>query len=80
MQPNKNLQAIVKRMKEFWMNNDYWIKRYNHNHLRITRMLKSLRLLTGDNEADEFKAAIFELLGDDLHLIDSKTVEFWKGA
>jgi len=64
----------------FLARNDQWRTRYNHNHLRITRALKSLRLLTGDNDADEFKTAIFELLGDDLHLIDSKAVEFWKGA
>jgi hypothetical protein len=43
-------------------------------------VVKSLRLLTDDKEADEFKAAIFDLLGDDLDLINRRAVEFWKGA
>ena len=43
-------------------------------------MVKSLRLLTDDKEANAFKAAIFNLLGDDLDLIDRKAVEFWEEA
>ena len=43
-------------------------------------MVKSLRLLTDDKEADEFKASVFDILSDDLDLIDRKAVEFWEEA
>ena len=81
---NSDAQANIRRSAAWFLGflerNDHWRTKYNHNHLRITRVVKSLRLLTDDKEADEFKAAIFDLLGDDLDLIDRRAVEFWEGA
>ena len=81
---NSDAQANIRRSAAWFLGflerNDQWRTKYNHNHLRITRMVKSLRLLTDDKEADEFKAAVFDLLGDDLDLIDRKAVEFWEEA
>ena len=81
---NSDAQANIRRSAAWFLGflerNDHWRTKYNHNHLRITRVVKSLRLLTDDKEADEFKAAIFDLLGDDLDLIDRKAVEFWEEA
>ena len=39
----------------FLRRNDHWIKSCDHNHLKITRTIKSLRLLIGDKEANNFK-------------------------
>ena len=81
---NSDAQANIRRSAAWFLGflerNDHWRTKYNHNHLRITRVVKSLRLLTDDKEADAFKAAIFDLLGDDLDLIDRKALEFWEGA
>ena len=81
---NSDAQANIRRSAAWFLGflerNDQWRTKYNHNHLRITRVVKSLRLLTGDKEADAFKAAIFDLLGRDLDLIDRKAVEFWEKA
>ncbi len=81
---NSDAQANIRRSAAWFLGflerNDQWRTKYNHNHLRITRVVKSLRLLTNDKEADEFKATIFDLLGDDLDLIDRKAVEFWEEA
>ena len=57
--------------------NKHWITKYNHNHLRITRVIKSIRLLAGDHEAENFRTKIFELLGDEKFRIDPKAVSFW---
>lgn len=35
-----------------------WVRRFNHNHLRITRILRSLRVLGLENEALEFFKAL----------------------
>ena len=81
---NSDAQANIRRSAVWFLGflerSDHWRTKYNHNHLRITRVVKSLRLLTDDKEADEFKAAIFDLLADDLDLIDRRAVEFWEGA
>ena len=81
---NSDAQANIRRAAAWFLGflerNDHWRTKYNHNHLRITRVVKSLRLLTDDKEADKFKAAVFDLLGDDLDLIDRRAVEFWEGA
>ena len=81
---NSDAQANIRRSASWFLGflkrSNHWRTKYNHNHLRITRVVKSLRLLIDDKEADEFKASVFDLLGDDLHLIDDKAVEFWEGA
>ena len=64
----------------FLERNDHWITKYNHNHLRITRVVKSLRLLASDEAADEFRDKVFGYLGDDLNLIDPKARSFWNSA
>ena len=81
---NNDAQANIRRSAAwfhgFLQRNDHWRTKYNHNHLRITRVVKSLRLLTDDKEADEFKASVFDILSDDLDLIDRKAVGFWEEA
>jgi hypothetical protein len=34
-------------MTRFYPGNDHWLVAYDHNHLRITRIIQSLRLLVG---------------------------------
>ena len=60
--------------------NDFWKKAYDHNHLRITRAIGSLRLLVDDDEADSFRIEVYSLLGDKLSTIPQKTRRFWDDA
>lgn len=60
--------------------NPHWRVRYDHNHLRITRAIKSLRLLVSDNEANGFRNNVFALLGDDADLVDEKARSYWLAA
>jgi len=75
-----NLAKSARWFLGFLERNNHWITKYNHNHLRITRVIKSLRLLASDKAADEFKNIVFEYLGDDLNLIDPKARSFWNSA
>ena len=43
-------------------------------------MIKSLRLLCGDDEADFYKEQFWQLLGSDLTMIPARTVEYWEDA
>jgi len=64
----------------FLERNDHWITKYDHNHLRITRVIKSLRLLTSDGAADKFRDKVTKLAGDNLSLVDQEARNFWASA
>ena len=49
----------------------------NHNHLRVTRIIKSLRLLHSDQLADQFKQAVLAMIEDRAASINPVAVEFW---
>ena len=75
-----NLGESARWFIGFLERNDHWITKYNHNHLRITRVIRSLRLLASDEAADEFKDKVLVLAGDNLNLVDQKARGFWRSA
>jgi hypothetical protein len=64
----------------FLSRNVHWKAKYDHNHLRITRAIKSLRLLVSDDEVNRFRDGVFALLGDEADLIDQNPRSFWVAA
>ena len=52
------LAAATDRMAHFYQRNGHWLVDHDHNHLRITRIIKSLRLLRGPGEAEDFRRII----------------------
>ena len=72
-----NLAESARWFLGFLERNDCWIAKYNHNHLRITRVIRSLRLLASDKAADEFRDKVLALAVDNLNLIDQKARGFW---
>ena len=81
---NEMAQENLSRSSDWYLGflkrNKHWMTKYDHNHLRITRAIKSIRLLVGDQEADKFRTQIFEILGDTKSNIDLKAVSFWMDA
>jgi hypothetical protein len=75
-----NLAKSARWFLGFLERNDHWITNYNHNHLRITRVIRSLRLLASDEAADEFRDKVLALAGDNLNLVDQKARGFWRSA
>ena len=72
-----NLAESARWFVGFLERNSHWVTKYNHNHLRITRVIKSLRLLASDEAADEFRDKVLVLAGDNLNLVDQKARAFW---
>ena len=82
-QSNLAQQNLVKSASwflGFLERNDHWITKYDHNHLRITRVIKSLRLLASDEAADGFKNKMVGLLADRHQSIDEKARQIWANA
>ena len=75
-----NLAKSTSWFLGFLERNDHWVTKYNHNHLRITRLIKSLRLLASDEAADEFRDKVLALAGDNLNSIDQKARGFWANS
>ena len=75
-------ENIIKSSKwflKFLSRNEHWRKSQDHNHLRITRIIKCLRLIVSDEEADNFYDDVLELLGNN-NLVNKRTLEFWSEA
>jgi len=72
-----NLERSAQWYLGFLQRNDHWIKSYDHNHLRITRMIKSLRLLSEDKSAEKIKANLIDFLANRLDTIGLTARTFW---
>lgn len=57
-----------------------WAIRFDHNHLRMTRILRSLRVLGLQEECDAFYAALKEVFNDPAIYINERSMSFWRKA
>jgi len=73
-----NLQQSVLRYKEFLAGTTKWRSGYDHNHLRISRVIKSLRLLVSDEAANGFKYWVAGQLGDQIDSIHAESRRHWR--
>ena len=73
-----NIQRSVLRYKEFLAGTTEWRSGYDHNHLRISRVIKSLRLLANDEAANSFKYWVAGQLGDQIDSIHAGSRRHWR--
>ena len=58
-----------------------WVKHFDHNHLRITRIIRSLRILGLEEEAEAFFAALSDVDTQQYPgRIGSRSMTFWTRA
>ena len=76
---NKAIQANILTSANWFLmfldRVDHWRVGYNHNHLRITRIIECLRLLINNYEADKFYKDVLTILGSDSK-INKKPLNF----
>jgi len=63
----------------FLKRNNHWKHRNNHNLKRITRMIKSVRLIVGDTDADTVKKEIICIENIET-LVGQKSFQYWETA
>ena len=73
-------QGIVQQAPSFSARSVNWLNPGNHNHLRLTRMLRSLRLLGLASESTALFKALSELYGSHPDRITQRTYQFWTSA
>ena len=75
-----NLEKSAQWYLGFLQRNNHWIKSYDHNHLRITRVIKSLVVLTNESNGISFRLNVHKLLGKHISVIDEKALAFWQAS
>jgi hypothetical protein len=74
------LAAATDRMAAFYAATTGWLLPHDHNHLRITRIIRSLRLLRGDGEADAFREQILERVRTLRAPVSARSLGYWTTA
>lgn len=74
------LAAATDRMDAFYRATHDWLMPNDHNHLRITRIILSLRLLVGDEQADGFRAAILSRVEATRAPVSARSRGYWTTA
>lgn len=74
------LAAATDRMANFYRTTHDWLMPNDHNHLRITRIIRSLRLLVGDAEADAFRSFILARVETTRAPVSARSCGYWMTA
>ena len=74
-----NLVESANWFLHFLAQHQSWCDAHNHNQLRITRVIKSLRLLVSDDYALTFHNIILGMLPTD-HRVSATTLRYWEEA
>jgi Opioid growth factor receptor (OGFr) conserved region len=75
-----NLRRATERMLRFYGGTEWWLTWSDHNHLRISRILQSLRLLAGKDAARRFHDAILILHDAAGSPISPHNLRYWEKA
>jgi hypothetical protein len=65
-------------MLAFYRDNDHWLVPLNHNHLRITRIIRCLALCAGEAEAQSFHSAIVALVEAAGWPVNEESLRYWR--
>lgn len=74
------LAAGVDRMSAFYLATHDWLMPNDHNHRRITRIIRSLRLLVDDAAAESFRAMILGKVEATRAPISARSLGYWMTA
>ncbi|AWN46317.1 hypothetical protein DK419_08330 [Methylobacterium terrae] len=74
------LLAARDRMQRFYAATDGWLTAFDHNHLRITRILTALRDLAGPEEARAFHDAVLRLNDAAGSPVNPGSLDYWRRA
>jgi hypothetical protein len=76
----ERLAAARERMITFLNENPDWLQAYDHNHLRITRMIRSTRLIAGHEAGDALRDFFLHHIRERRGMVNPTTLAFWANA
>jgi hypothetical protein len=75
-----NLNDSVQWYCDFLNRNAHWRVAHDHNHLRITRMIKSVRLLQGESAANALRDKVLAMAAPSRDKISQTAWDYWQRA
>ncbi|KAG0137866.1 opioid growth factor receptor conserved region-domain-containing protein [Tuber indicum] len=72
---NAGGELVISRGDGWGSRSAFWRKRFNHNHLRITRIIRCLRVLGCEGDARRFYRAVSRSEG-----VGGRSLVFWRRA
>jgi hypothetical protein len=75
-----NLRRARDRMLAFYRENDHWLVPFDHNHLRITRIIRCLGLCIAEEEARSFHQAVLALVQTAGNPVNEESLRYWQEA
>lgn len=75
-----NLERSTDWFLGFLSRSQQWLAPYDHNHLRITRMIRSNRLLLGELAATSARSRVLQLHERRKGQADPVAIDFWMRA
>lgn len=76
----ENLRKATERMLAFYRQGRQWLVRSDHNQLRITRIIHSLRTLVGQAAARSFHDAVTAMVEAAGSPVDPRNRRYWQRA
>jgi hypothetical protein len=70
----------VRRGPDFAARSEVWLTPFNHNYLRLTRILRALNLLGCAGHADALFVALQDVYREHAGKISEETFEYWQRA
>jgi hypothetical protein len=74
------VEKALGRMTRFYAATDRWLTAHDHNHLRITRIIRSVGLLLGPQAAERFFEQISEREAHAGHPVSPRSRRYWHDA
>ena len=75
-----NMRRALRRMTDFYTANDHWLREEDHNHLRISRILTSVRSLLGEDAARSFYNMLMDRITEPQAHVSEYNLRYWKEA
>ncbi|HEY7765202.1 MAG TPA: opioid growth factor receptor-related protein [Aestuariivirgaceae bacterium] len=76
----QNLERAGTRMLLFYKRTTHWLTAMDHNHLRITRIIRCLALILGPAPAQRFHREILALVERAGGPVASQAMDYWRSA
>jgi hypothetical protein len=79
-QKNDEGQVIITQSADYPNRKQEWVCPFNHNYLRITRILKCLVTFGLEDEAQAFYECLRQIYQENSDYIGGKTLQYWTNA
>lgn len=75
-----NVERSTEWFLGFLARSPHWLRGYDHNHLRITRMIRCNRLLLGELAAESARNRVLKLAEKAKGKIGDEAIDYWRRA